>query len=156
MSTASHRSVPAGALGEADRRAVATARALALDAVEAAGSGHPGTALALAPVAHRLFQHHLRHDPADPSWEGRDRFVLSCGHASILLYTQLFLTGYGLTLEDLRNFRRLGSRTPGHPEYRHTAGVEMTTGPLGQGGGHRRRHGHGAPARRGPAAGGRR
>ncbi|MFD7102551.1 transketolase [Streptomyces celluloflavus] len=133
MSTASHRSAPADALGQADRRAIATARGLALDAVEAAGSGHPGTALALAPVAHRLFQRHLRHDPADPSWEGRDRFVLSCGHASILLYTQLFLTGYDLSLKDLRNFRRLGSRTPGHPEYRHTAGVEMTTGPLGQG-----------------------
>ncbi|MEW2572057.1 transketolase [Streptomyces sp. NPDC047070] len=119
--------------GAADIRAVATARALAVDAVEAAGSGHPGTALALAPVAHLLFQRHVRHDPADPSWEGRDRFVLSCGHASILQYTQLYLTGYGLELDDLRRFRRLGSLTPGHPEYRHTAGVETTTGPLGQG-----------------------
>ncbi|MDT0436460.1 MULTISPECIES: transketolase family protein [Streptomyces] len=121
------------ALDAADRRAVATARALAVDAVEAAGSGHPGTALALAPVAHLLYQRHLRHDPADPGWEGRDRFVLSCGHASILQYTQLHLTGYGLELDDLRRFRRLGSLTPGHPEYRHTAGVETTTGPLGQG-----------------------
>ncbi|MFD5316200.1 transketolase [Streptomyces sp. NPDC127098] len=121
------------ALGPTDRQAVAVARALAMDAVEAAGSGHPGTAMALAPVAHLLFQRHLRHDPADPDWEGRDRFVLSCGHASILLYTQLHLTGYDLDLDELRRFRRLDSRTPGHPEYRHTAGVEMTTGPLGQG-----------------------
>ncbi|MGW7601523.1 transketolase family protein [Streptomyces antimycoticus] len=120
-------------LDEADERAIAVARALTVDAVETAGSGHPGTALALAPVAHLLFQRHIRHDPADASWEGRDRFVLSCGHASILQYTQLHLTGYGLELEDLRRFRQLGSLTPGHPEYRHTAGVETTTGPLGQG-----------------------
>jgi transketolase len=104
-----------------------------MDAVEAAGSGHPGTAMALAPVAHTLFQHHVRHDPTSPDWAGRDRFVLSCGHASILLYTQLFLTGYDLSLEDLKQFRQLNSRTPGHPEYGHTAGVETTTGPLGQG-----------------------
>ncbi|MFF0747117.1 transketolase [Streptomyces sp. NPDC004111] len=116
-----------------DRRAVAVARGLALDAVERAGSGHPGTPLALTPVAHLLFHRHLRHDPADPAWEGRDRFVLSCGHASALLYTQLHLTGYDLSLDDLRRFRSLGSLTPGHPEYRHTPGVEMTTGPLGQG-----------------------
>ncbi|MCQ8829937.1 transketolase family protein [Streptomyces malaysiensis] len=120
-------------LDEADERAIAVARALTVDAVEAAGSGHPGTALALAPVAHLLFQRHIRHDPADVSWEGRDRFVLSCGHASILQYTQLHLTGCGLELDDLRRFRQLGSLTPGHPEYRHTAGVETTTGPLGQG-----------------------
>ncbi|MER8161221.1 transketolase [Streptomyces sp. NPDC094472] len=120
-------------LDEADERAIAVARALAVDAVEAAGSGHPGTALALAPVAHLLFQRHIRHDPADTSWEGRDRFVLSCGHASILQYTQLYLTGYGVELEDLRRFRQLGSLTPGHPEYGHTTGVETTTGPLGQG-----------------------
>nr|WP_308124941.1 transketolase [Streptomyces sp. NEAU-YJ-81] len=120
-------------LDEADERAITTARALAVDAVEAAGSGHPGTALALAPVAHLLFQRHIRHDPADASWEGRDRFVLSCGHASILQYTQLHLTGYGVELEDLRRFRQLGSLTPGHPEYGHTTGVETTTGPLGQG-----------------------
>ncbi|GAB3401693.1 transketolase [Schumannella luteola] len=112
---------------------VTTARLLALDAVEAAGSGHPGTAIALAPVAELLFQKHLRHDPANPDWAGRDRFVLSCGHASILLYTQLFLTGYGLELDDLRSFRALDSLTPGHPEYGHTPGVETTTGPLGQG-----------------------
>lgn len=116
-----------------DRAAVTTARTLAIDAVEAAGSGHPGTALALAPAAHLIFQRHLRHDPTMPLWSGRDRFVLSCGHASILLYTQLFLTGYDVTLEDLKAFRRLGSRTPGHPELGHTDGVEMTTGPLGQG-----------------------
>ncbi|MFE9061825.1 transketolase family protein [Streptomyces violaceusniger] len=120
-------------LDEADERAIAVARALAVDAVEAAGSGHPGTALALAPVAHLLFQRHIRHDPADASWEGRDRFVLSCGHASILQYTQLHLTGYGVELEDLRRFRQFGSLTPGHPEYGHTTGVETTTGPLGQG-----------------------
>lgn len=120
-------------LDEADERAIAAARALAVDAVEAAGSGHPGTALALAPVAHLLFQRHIRHDPANASWEGRDRFVLSCGHASILQYTQLYLTGYGLELDDLRRFRQLGSLTPGHPEYGHTTGVETTTGPLGQG-----------------------
>lgn len=116
-----------------DARGVAVARALAMDAVEAAGSGHPGTAMALAPVAHALFQRHLRHDPNDPAWPGRDRFVLSCGHASILLYTQLVLTGYDLPLDELTRFRRLGSRTPGHPELGHTPGVEMTTGPLAQG-----------------------
>ncbi|OIH99560.1 MULTISPECIES: transketolase [unclassified Curtobacterium] len=115
------------------RNAIDTARMLAIDAVEAAGSGHPGTAAALAPVAHLLFQEHIRHDPASPEWPGRDRFVLSCGHASILLYTQLFLTGYGLTVDDLRAFRSAGSRTPGHPEFGHTPGVETTTGPLGQG-----------------------
>ncbi|MFE4057654.1 transketolase family protein [Streptomyces sp. NPDC059096] len=124
---------PPHVCGGAHRRAVAVARALAMDAVEAAGSGHPGTALALAPVAHLLFQRHIRHDPADAAWEGRDRFVLSCGHASILQYTQLHLTGYGLELADLRRFRRLGSLTPGHPELGHTTGVETTTGPLGQG-----------------------
>ncbi|GAB3617735.1 transketolase [Okibacterium endophyticum] len=113
--------------------AVTAARLLALDAVENAGSGHPGTAIALAPVADLLFQKHIRHDPANPDWTGRDRFVLSCGHASILLYTQLFLTGYDVTLDDLKSFRALGSRTPGHPELGHTPGVETTTGPLGQG-----------------------
>ncbi|MGW6604357.1 transketolase family protein [Streptomyces sp. NPDC055036] len=125
--------VTAPVFGALDRRAVAVARALAMDAVETAGSGHPGTAMALAPVAHLLFQRHIRHDPADAGWEGRDRFVLSCGHASILQYTQLHLTGYGLGLEDLRRFRQLGSLTPGHPELGHTTGVETTTGPLGQG-----------------------
>ncbi|TDC97204.1 transketolase [Actinomadura sp. 7K507] len=116
-----------------DRKAVDAARVLALDVVEAKGNGHAGTAMALAPVAHLLFQELMRHDPADPGWRGRDRFVLSAGHASLLLYTQLYLTGYGLTLDDLRRTRALGSRTPGHPEYGHTPGVEMTTGPLGQG-----------------------
>jgi transketolase len=116
-----------------DRRAVDTARILAADAVEAAGNGHPGTAMSLAPVAHLLFQRYLRHDPADPDWIGRDRFVLSCGHTSLTLYIQLFLTGYGVELDDLRTFRTWGSLTPGHPEVGHTPGVETTTGPLGQG-----------------------
>lgn len=116
-----------------DDTVVTTARLLAADAVERAKSGHPGTAIALAPAATLLFQKHLRHDPAQPQWEGRDRFVLSCGHASILLYVQLFLSGYDVTLEDLKAFRTLNSRTPGHPEFGHTPGVETTTGPLGQG-----------------------
>jgi transketolase len=116
-----------------DERAVDVARALAMDAVEKANSGHPGTPMALAPLAHTLFQDVLRHDPTDPAWAGRDRFVLSAGHASMLLYAQLFLTGYGLSLDDLKAFRQWGSRTPGHPELHHTAGVETTTGPLGQG-----------------------
>ncbi|MDQ0643872.1 transketolase [Microbacterium murale] len=116
-----------------DDALITTARLLAADSVERAKSGHPGTAIALAPAATLLFQRHLRHDPADPSWIGRDRFILSCGHASILLYIQLYLSGYDVTLDDLRAFRTLDSRTPGHPEFRHTAGVETTTGPLGQG-----------------------
>jgi len=110
-----------------------TAAGLALDAVEAAGHGHPGTAVALAPVAQLLFAHHLKHNPSNPDWSGRDRFVLSCGHASMLLYAQLHLSGYQLSLDDLKNFRKAESLTPGHPEYGHTVGVEMTTGPLGQG-----------------------
>lgn len=116
-----------------DADTVVAARLLAADSVERAKSGHPGTAIALAPVATLLFQKHLRHDPRDPSWFGRDRFILSCGHASILLYVQLFLSGYDVTLDDLRAFRTLDSRTPGHPELGHTAGVETTTGPLAQG-----------------------
>ncbi len=108
-------------------------RGLAMDAPAAAASGHPGTAMALAPLAHVLFTRVLRHDPSDPTWPDRDRFVLSNGHASILLYAMLYLTGYGLTLDDLRRFRQWGSRTPGHPERLHTPGVEVTTGPLGQG-----------------------
>ncbi|GAB3146133.1 transketolase [Microbispora hainanensis] len=108
-------------------------RALAMDAVEKAGSGHPGTAMSLAPAAYLLFQRVLRHDPSDPKWVGRDRFVLSCGHSSLTLYIQLYLSGYGLTLDDLKALRQWGSLTPGHPEYGHTAGVETTTGPLGQG-----------------------
>ncbi len=118
---------------ELDQKAVDTARLLAADAVEKAGNGHPGTAMSLAPVAHTLFQKVMRHDPSEPNWEGRDRFVLSCGHSSLTLYVQLYLAGYGLELEDLKNLRQWGSLTPGHPEYGHTAGVETTTGPLGQG-----------------------
>ena len=118
---------------ELDRRTVDVARALAMDAVESAGSGHPGTAMSLAPAAHLLFSRYLRHDPSDPAWPGRDRFVLSCGHSSITLYTQLYLCGYGLTLEDLAHLRQWGSLTPGHPEHGHTPGIETTTGPLGQG-----------------------
>lgn len=128
-----------GTTGEAldwassDDRAVAYLRALAADAVQKAGNGHPGTAMSLAPVAYLIFQRLLRHDPNDPTWLGRDRFVLSAGHSSLTLYSQLFLSGYGVTLEDLASFRTWGSRTPGHPEYGHTAGVETTTGPLGNG-----------------------
>ena len=118
---------------ELDDRAVAYARALAMDAVQKVGNGHPGTAMALAPVAYTLFQRIMVHDPADPTWLGRDRFILSCGHSSLTLYTQLFYSGYGLELKDLKEFRTWGSLTPGHPEYGHTAGVETTTGPLGQG-----------------------
>ena len=118
---------------ELDDRAVAVARALAMDAVQKVGNGHPGTAMSLAPVAYNLFQRHLRHDPSDPQWLGRDRFVLSCGHSSLTLYTQLFFSGYGLEMEDMQSFRTWGSLTPGHPEYGHTAGVETTTGPLGAG-----------------------
>jgi transketolase len=116
-----------------DRLAVDVIRGLAMDAVEAAGSGHPGTAMSLAPAAYLLFQRLLRHDPTDPGWIGRDRFVLSCGHSSLTLYIQLFLSGYGLTLDDIKLLRQWGSRTPGHPEHGHTIGVETTTGPLGQG-----------------------
>ena len=118
---------------EIDDRAVAYARALAMDSVQKAGHGHPGTAMSLAPVAYNLFQRHLIHDASDPKWLGRDRFVLSCGHSSLTLYTQLFFSGYGLEMEDLKSFRTWSSLTPGHPEYGHTAGVEMTTGPLGAG-----------------------
>jgi transketolase len=116
-----------------DARAVDLIRVLAMDAVEQAGSGHPGTAMSLAPAAYLLFQKVLRHDPSDPAWQGRDRFVLSCGHSSLTLYIQLYLSGYGLTLDDLRGYRTWGSRTPGHPEHALTPGVETTTGPLGQG-----------------------
>lgn len=116
-----------------DVRAVDTARVLAADAVEKVGNGHPGTAISLAPVAYLLYQDVLRHDPADPHWLGRDRFVLSAGHSSLTQYIQLFLGGFGLELSDLQALRTWGSKTPGHPEWRHTAGVEITTGPLGQG-----------------------
>ncbi|MFE7550639.1 transketolase [Streptomyces gardneri] len=118
---------------ELDQRAVDTARVLAADAVQKVGNGHPGTAMSLAPAAYTLFQKVMRHDPADPEWVGRDRFVLSAGHSSLTLYTQLYLGGFGLELDDLKAFRTWGSKTPGHPEYGHTAAVETTTGPLGQG-----------------------
>src|ERR1700749_2864991 len=104
-----------------------------MDAVENEGSGHPGTAMSLAPAAYLLYQRIMRHDPADPAWSGRDRFVLSCGHSSLTLYIQLYLSGYGLTLDDLKAYRSWGSLTPGHPEHGLTPGVETTTGPLGQG-----------------------
>ncbi|MEV5050398.1 transketolase [Arthrobacter sp. LAR12-1-1.1] len=116
-----------------DQRAVDTVRVLAADAVEKVGNGHPGTAMSLAPAAYLLFQKLMRHDPANPDWLGRDRFVLSPGHTSLTLYIQLFLSGYGLELKDLEALRTWGSLTPGHPEYKHTKGVEITTGPLGQG-----------------------
>jgi len=118
---------------ELEQRGVDVIRGLAIDGPRAARSGHPGTAMALAPLAHVLFTRVLRHDPSDPDWPDRDRFILSNGHASILLYSLLHLTGYGLSLDDLRRFRQWGSATPGHPELHHTAGVEVTTGPLGQG-----------------------
>ena len=116
-----------------DLHAVDTARLLAADAVQKAGHGHPGTAMSLAPVAYYLYQHAMTHNPADPTWLGRDRFVLSAGHSSLTQYVQLFLSGYGLELDDLKALRTWGSLTPGHPEVGHTAGVEITTGPLGSG-----------------------
>jgi transketolase len=116
-----------------DTRAVDTVRVLAADAVQNVGNGHPGTAMSLAPLAYTLFQRVLRHDPSDQDWIGRDRFVLSCGHSSLTLYIQLYMAGYGLELDDLKALRTWGSNTPGHPEHRHTPGIEITTGPLGQG-----------------------
>jgi transketolase len=118
---------------ELDDQAVAISRALAMDAVQKVGNGHPGTAMALAPVAYTLFQRIMKHDPNQPNWLGRDRFVLSAGHSSLTLYIQLYLSGYGLELSDLQSFRTAGSLTPGHPEFGHTTGVEITTGPLGSG-----------------------
>ncbi|HEU4947431.1 MAG TPA: transketolase [Kribbella sp.] len=118
---------------ELDQRAVDTVRVLAMDAVQKVGNGHPGTAMSLAPAAYLLFQRVMRHNPADPQWPGRDRFVLSAGHSSLTLYIQLYLAGYGLELDDLKSLRTWGSLTPGHPEHGHTKGVETTTGPLGQG-----------------------
>jgi transketolase len=117
----------------ADKRAVDLVRVLAMDAVQKVGNGHPGTAMSLAPAAYLLYQHVLRHDPADPKWPGRDRFVLSCGHSSLTQYIQLYLSGYALSLDDLKALRTWGSITPGHPEYGLTPGIEVTTGPLGQG-----------------------
>jgi transketolase len=133
--TRTHSARPSGSLEwtDLDKTAVDVVRALAMDAVEAAGSGHPGTAMSLAPAAYLLFQRLLRHDPTEPTWTGRDRFVLSCGHSSLTLYIQLYLSGYGLTLDDIAHYRQWGSLTPGHPEHGHTVGVETTTGPLGQG-----------------------
>jgi transketolase len=118
---------------ELDKKAVDTARVLAADAVENVGNGHPGTAISLAPVAHLLFQKVMRHDPKNPEWIGRDRFILSVGHSSLTLYTQLYMAGFGLELDDIKALRTWDSLTPGHPEYGHTKGVEITTGPLGQG-----------------------
>ncbi|BBZ23292.1 transketolase [Mycolicibacter hiberniae] len=122
-----------GDWAEIDSLAVDTARVLAADAVQKVGNGHPGTAMSLAPLAYTLFQRVMRHDPADTAWLGRDRFVLSCGHSSLTLYIQLYLGGFGLELADIEALRTWGSKTPGHPEFRHTKGVEITTGPLGQG-----------------------
>src|SRR5213076_1080457 len=116
-----------------DKLCIDTIRTLSMDAVQKANSGHPGTPMALAPIAYLLYTRVMKHNPQNAQWPDRDRFVLSAGHASMLLYSMLFLTGYGLELEDLRHFRQFGSRTPGHPEHRHTTGVEITTGPLGQG-----------------------
>ncbi len=124
---------PATDDGALEQLCINVIRGLAMDGPQKANSGHTGTAMALAPLAHVLWTRILRHDPSDPDWPDRDRFVLSNGHASILLYSMLYLTGYDLTLDDLKAFRQWGSRTPGHPERRHTAGVEVTTGPLGQG-----------------------
>ena len=126
-------STPALSWTELDAKAVDTIRLLAADAVQKVGNGHPGTAMSLAPAAYLLYQRTMRHDPTDPSWFGRDRFVLSCGHSSLTQYIQLFLAGYPMTLEDLMSLRTWGSQTPGHPEHGHTPGVEVTTGPLGQG-----------------------
>ncbi len=129
----SHLDLPTFNWTANDQRAVDTARILAADAVEKVGNGHPGTAMSLAPAAYLLFQKVMRIDPKNPDWLGRDRFILSPGHTSLTLYVQLFLSGYGLELSDLEALRTWGSLTPGHPEYKHTAGVEITTGPLGQG-----------------------
>lgn len=118
---------------ELDAKAVDTVRVLAADAVQKASNGHPGTAMSLAPAAYLLYQRTMRHDPSDPTWIGRDRFILSCGHSSLTQYIQLYLAGYSLSLDDLKRLRTWGSQTPGHPEYGHTPGVEVTTGPLGQG-----------------------
>ena len=120
-------------VSDLDLLSINTVRTLSMDAVQKANSGHPGTPMALAPLAYALFTQHMKHDPSDPHWPDRDRFVLSCGHASMLLYSALYLSGYDLTLEDIKQFRQWESRTPGHPDYTHTPGVETTTGPLGQG-----------------------
>src|SRR4051794_954766 len=116
-----------------DQLSINTIRTLSMDGVQQANSGHPGTPMANAPLAYLLYTETMRHNPRDPDWPDRDRFILSAGHASMLLYSTLFLTGYDVSLEDLKEFRQVGSKTPGHPEYHHTEGVEVTTGPLGQG-----------------------
>src|SRR5437870_6409214 len=118
---------------ELEQLGINVIRGLAMDAPQQANSGHPGTAMALAPLAHVLWTRIMRYDPTDPRWPDRDRFVLSAGHACILQYAMLFLTGYGLTVDDLKAFRQWDSRTPGHPEVHHTPGIDVTTGPLGQG-----------------------
>ncbi|MDR3151936.1 MAG: transketolase, partial [Bifidobacteriaceae bacterium] len=120
-------------LNDLDLKAIKMAKAISADAVEKAGSGHPGSAISIAPAAYLLYQKHLRVNPKNPNWEGRDRFILSMGHSSLTQYLQLYLGGFGLELDDIKALRTMGSLTPGHPEYKHTAGVEMTTGPLGQG-----------------------
>src|SRR5512143_3501185 len=120
-------------LSELDELCIATIRCLSMDAVQKAKSGHPGMPMGMAPAAYTLWTKHLRYNPRNPKWVNRDRFVLSAGHGCMLLYSLLHLTGYDLSLDDLKNFRQFGSKTPGHPEYGHTPGVEVTTGPLGQG-----------------------
>src|ERR1700736_5704925 len=132
-STHSRSRSAADSHADIDRLCIDTIRTLAIDAVQKAQSGHAGTPMGIAPVAYTLWQDFLRYDPADPHWANRDRFVLSAGHASMLLYSALYLSGYGLTLDDLKQFRQWGSKKPGHPEYGHAPGVETTTGPLGQG-----------------------
>src|SRR3982751_6382170 len=118
---------------ELEQRGINVIRGLAMDAPQRANSGHPGTAMALAPLAHVLFTRVMQHDPSEPDWPDRDRFILSAGHASILLYSMLYLTGTDLTIDDLKQFRQWESRTPGHPEIHHVKGIDVTTGPLGQG-----------------------
>src|SRR5215210_4110017 len=119
--------------GTLDELCINTIRTLSIDGVQKANSGHPGAPMALAPLAYALYTRVMKHSPSNPDWFDRDRFVLSAGHASMLLYSSLYLTGYGLSLEDIKNFRQLGSPTAGHPEYGHAPGIEATTGPLGQG-----------------------
>src|SRR5881392_3770904 len=131
--TASSSLAPAGSGQSLEDLCINAIRVLAMDAVQKADSGHPGTPMALAPLAYVLWTQHLRYNPADPNWLNRDRFVLSAGHASMLLYSVLYLTGYDHTLDDLKQFRQWESKTPGHPEYGYAPGVETTTGPLGQG-----------------------
>ena len=127
---------------ELEQKAINTIRFLSADAVQKANSGHPGLPMGTAAIGYTIWTRHLNHNPANPEWINRDRFVLSGGHGSMLLYSLLHLTGYALSMEELKNFRQWGSLTPGHPEYGHTPGVETTTGPLGQGLSKRRRYGN--------------